>query len=164
MTKRRKPLLPEPTYARSVLAQLASGVVIRATGANGPPIVAARWLVRKGWACRRMVGKRVIYRITEAGKAELPGLSGFAAGSRPVHRVFDVHLTLTIESTADRDRAADELQLEEALMQMLDSEVFDHEHAGATRCGVAFHDAESADARFVEENEIEADNKPAGAK
>jgi hypothetical protein len=66
-----------------------------------------------------------------------------------VVRTYDVHMTIRVKSTSDVDTSAEELLLEEAMTSLLDEEVL----GGGTRCGLEFHDAESADARFVEEED-----------
>jgi hypothetical protein len=70
---------------------------------------------------------------------------------RPILRVMDVHLTITIKTSADADKRTDEAALEEAITQLVDEEIAAHD-GGGTRCGVSFHDLElTADVRFVED-------------
>lgn len=85
-----------------------------------------------------------------------------ASEPKPILRVFDVHLTLTIDTTSDRGRDADEGLLEEAITQMVDEEIAGHT-AGGTRCGLRFYDAWTADARFVEDKPRE-DQAPTSRK
>jgi hypothetical protein len=76
-----------------------------------------------------------------------------SSGAKPVLRSYDVHFTLTVHSTSDRDTDEDELLLEEALSALLDEEILAHD-AGGSRCGMQFQDLPiSADARFVAEIE-----------
>src|SRR5579864_2915922 len=92
MSDDRNDLPPDRPNAAEVLALLEQGESIRATGAHGPIVSTARWLVRKGWAAltmSRVVGRKV-YRITDEGRAELTRRRKLAAAPRRGLSEFDV--------------------------------------------------------------------------